>query len=160
MFSLVSTEIRKYLGSSLSGVECQNSPGAKHRARTIRKLNDESCLDYLHNRLGLHPGDGLPQRLLRRTVARALAGPHPPSASTSRKMRLQAGARCTTRPTTSPISDSVSEKGGLRLIAMTRLSEPAEGLFGRIGANGVINSKLTEVTSERWKPSGELGFRE
>jgi hypothetical protein len=31
LFSAVSIEIRKYLGSSLEGVECQLSSGAKHR---------------------------------------------------------------------------------------------------------------------------------
>ncbi len=31
VFSAVSIEIPKYLGSSLSGVECRNTPGAQHR---------------------------------------------------------------------------------------------------------------------------------
>ena len=38
MFSSVSIEIPKYLGSSLEGVECPNSPGAQHRT---------GCLPFL-----------------------------------------------------------------------------------------------------------------
>src|SRR5258708_29180208 len=56
---------------TLSGVECQNSSGAKHRSCTARKLNARSCLHRSHRSRGLHPGYKLPCRLLGRTIGRA-----------------------------------------------------------------------------------------
>src|ERR1700686_4230835 len=70
-FSLVSAEAAKYLGSSLSGVKCQNSSGAKHRSCSATKLNARSRLHRSHRSRGLHPGNELLCRLLRRTIARA-----------------------------------------------------------------------------------------
>src|SRR5882762_6176138 len=63
--------LRRNLNSSLSGVECQNSSGAKHRSCTTTKLNGRSCLHCAHRSRGLDPGCKLLCRLLRRTVARA-----------------------------------------------------------------------------------------
>src|ERR1035441_1417641 len=68
VFSVVSDEIPKYLGSSLSGVECQNSSGAKHRSCSGTKLNAGSRLHCPHRSRGLHPGGKLLLRLLRLIV--------------------------------------------------------------------------------------------
>src|SRR5229473_5396448 len=43
------------LCSTLEGVECQHSSGAKHRADTTSKLNAGSCLQHPHRSRGLHP---------------------------------------------------------------------------------------------------------
>jgi hypothetical protein len=47
VFSAVSIEIPKYLGSSLSGVECRNTAGAKHRT------GGWYYYDWLHGRVPL-----------------------------------------------------------------------------------------------------------
>src|ERR1700683_1827551 len=59
--------------TTLSGVECQNSSGAKHRSCTTTKLIGRSCLHCAHRSLGLDPGGKLLGRLLRRTIARAFS---------------------------------------------------------------------------------------
>src|SRR6202035_37454 len=69
VFSLVSAEIRKYLGSSLSEVECQLSSGAKHRFATTTKLNAASRLCRSRRSRGFHSGYKLLRRLLCRTIA-------------------------------------------------------------------------------------------
>src|SRR5439155_14718228 len=61
---------RRNLNSSLSGVECQLSSGAKHRFATTTKLNAGSRLYRSHRSGGLHPGYKLLRRLLSRTIAR------------------------------------------------------------------------------------------
>src|ERR1700682_3310394 len=43
------------LCSTLEGVECQNSSGAKHRAGSTSKLNAGSRLQYGYRIRGLHP---------------------------------------------------------------------------------------------------------
>src|SRR5271156_1343022 len=58
--------------TTLSGMECQNSSGAKHRSCTTTKLNARSCLHCAHRSRGLHPGRKLLCRLLRRTIVRPL----------------------------------------------------------------------------------------
>ena len=50
---------RRNLNSSLSGVECQNSAGAKHRFRTTTKLNARSRLQYRYRSRGLRPSYNL-----------------------------------------------------------------------------------------------------
>jgi len=57
--------------TTLEGVECQNSSGAKHRSCTATKLNARSCLYSTHRSRGLHSGYKLPCRLLGRTIGRA-----------------------------------------------------------------------------------------
>jgi hypothetical protein len=42
---VVSVEIPKYLGSSLSGVECHSSSGAKHRRRSTPEFNGSRCFN-------------------------------------------------------------------------------------------------------------------
>src|ERR1700687_6449122 len=59
--------------TTLQGVECQNSSGAKHRSCTTTKLNGRSCLHCAHRSRGLDPGCKLLCRLLRRTIARAFS---------------------------------------------------------------------------------------
>src|SRR5437867_2083444 len=57
------------LCSTLEGVECQNSSGAKHRFGSTPKLTVGSRLHRTHRKRGLHPGYKLLCRLLRRTIA-------------------------------------------------------------------------------------------
>src|ERR1019366_3081129 len=59
---------------TLRGVECQHSPGAKHRSCSGTKLKRGSCLQHPHRSRGLRPGCLLLSRLLRR-VFRVLARP-------------------------------------------------------------------------------------
>src|SRR5208337_340449 len=51
--------------TTLSGVECPNSSGAKHRSCSGTKLNSGSCLHYPYKSRGLRPGSKLLRRLLR-----------------------------------------------------------------------------------------------
>src|ERR1700687_6069804 len=57
------------LCSTLEGVECQNSSGAKHRFCIATKLNAGSYLQHPHRSPGLHPS----RKLLRRRLHRILA---------------------------------------------------------------------------------------
>jgi hypothetical protein len=74
-FSLLSAEIPKYLGSSLSGVECHNSSGAKHRCRTTAKLKRKSRPHRSHRSRRLHPRCWLLPRLLQLPIAPAFTDP-------------------------------------------------------------------------------------
>src|SRR4029077_8538156 len=60
-----------YTCTTLEGVECQNSSGAKHRFGSTKKLTVGSRLYRTHRRRGLHPCYKLLCRLLGRTIARA-----------------------------------------------------------------------------------------
>src|ERR1700676_1455976 len=57
------------LCSTLEGVECQNSSGAKHRAGSTSKLNAGSRLQYGYRIRGLHPCYKLLWRPFRRTIS-------------------------------------------------------------------------------------------
>src|SRR6202140_2420034 len=59
--------------TTLSGMECQNSYGAKHRSCTTTKLKGRSCLHGAHRSRGRPPGRKLLCRLLGRTIARAFS---------------------------------------------------------------------------------------
>src|SRR5713226_5248826 len=56
------------LCSTLEGVECQHSSGAKHRSCSDTKLNPGSRLQYLRRTRGLHPGYRLLWPPLRHTI--------------------------------------------------------------------------------------------
>src|ERR1700691_5195589 len=58
-----------YTCTTLEGVECQNSSGAKHRSCTTTKLTVGSRLHRSHRRRGFHSGYKLLCGLLRRTIA-------------------------------------------------------------------------------------------
>src|ERR1700726_1193922 len=49
-------------------MECQNSPGAKHRFGSSTELNARSRLHHTHSSHGFHPGYKLLYRLLRRVL--------------------------------------------------------------------------------------------
>src|ERR1700687_3685961 len=65
------------LCSTLEGVECQNSSGAKHRAGTTSKLNPGSRLQYGYRIRRLHPSYKLLWRPLRRTISVVMVTPTP-----------------------------------------------------------------------------------
>src|SRR5581483_1208861 len=54
--------------TTLEGVECQNSSGAKHRSCIATKLDARSRLHRPHRRRGFHPTNALLPRLLGRTI--------------------------------------------------------------------------------------------
>src|ERR1700685_4243270 len=62
---------------TLSGVECHNSSGAKHRSCSDAKLNAGSRIQYVRRTRGLHPGYRLLCRLFRCTIARAFRNEQP-----------------------------------------------------------------------------------
>src|SRR5579862_7133265 len=65
----VARERSEALGSTLEGVECQNSSGAKHRSCSGTKLHGGSCFGYPNRSRGLHPSHSFFAVLLSRTVS-------------------------------------------------------------------------------------------
>src|SRR6266853_2207869 len=65
----VALERHEALCSTLEGVECQNSSGAKHRFCIATKLNAGLCLQHPHRSPGLHPS----RKLLRRRIHRIIS---------------------------------------------------------------------------------------
>src|SRR5215469_3162096 len=70
---MVRSEEPKFLASTLPGVECRNSPGAKHRSCTATKLKGRSWLHCVPRSRVLHLGRKLLCRLFHCTVDRAFS---------------------------------------------------------------------------------------
>src|SRR5579864_9457832 len=71
--------------TTLEGVECQNSSGAKHRSCTATKLETQSRLHRAHRRRGFHTANDLFPRLLGGTIGYSF----PNTQSRSNLLRLR-----------------------------------------------------------------------